>query len=185
MKIVPVTGWYYEPTIADCPHQSMRIVDTELFDPVLSMLRFRDEEEVVALANDTRHGLAAGIFTRDSARSLRVARAVRAGIVWVNTYRAVSPIAEFGGFKGSGHGRESGFQAIYELHPGSTPTTHIASTMAPQRSGSRSTSKACINPARPCRPCKRPSYAAMLRAQRRDLFPLPPLLGPTQRCFQR
>ena len=60
-------GWYYEPTIVDCPHQSMRIVDTELFGPVLSVLRFRDEEEVVDLANDTRHGLAAGIFTRDSA----------------------------------------------------------------------------------------------------------------------
>ena len=110
----PNRGWYYEPTIVDCPRQSMRIVDTELFGPVLSVLRFRDEEEVVDLANDTRHGLAAGIFTRDSARSLRVARAVRAGIVWVNTYRAVSPIAEFGGFKGSGYGRESGFQAIYD-----------------------------------------------------------------------
>ena len=107
-------GWYYEPTIIACPRQSMRIVDTELFGPVLSVLRFKAEEEVIHLANDTRHGLAAGIFTRDSARSLRVARAVRAGIVWVNTYRAVSPIAEFGGFKGSGYGRESGFQAIYD-----------------------------------------------------------------------
>ena len=107
-------GWYYEPTIIACPRQSMRIVDTELFGPVLSVLRFKTEEEVIHLANDTRHGLAAGIFTRDSARSLRVARAVRAGIVWVNTYRAVSPIAEFGGFKGSGYGRESGFQAIYD-----------------------------------------------------------------------
>ena len=64
--------------------------------------------------NDTRHGLAAGIFTRDSARSLRVAQAVRAGIVWVNTYRAVSPIAEFGGMKSSGYGRESGLQAVYD-----------------------------------------------------------------------
>ena len=79
----PNRGWYYEPTIIDCPRQSMRIVDTELFGPVLSVLRFRDEEEVVGLANDTRHGLAAGIFTRDGARALRVARAVRAGIVWV------------------------------------------------------------------------------------------------------
>ena len=110
----PNRGWYYEPTIVDCPRQSMRIVDTELFGPVLSVLRFRSEEEVVGLANDTRHGLAAGIFTRDGARSLRVAKAVRAGIVWVNTYRVVSPIAEFGGFKGSGYGRESGFQAIYD-----------------------------------------------------------------------
>lgn len=107
-------GLFYEPTILACPRQDLRIVDTELFGPVLSVLRFRDEDEVVALANDTRHGLAAGIFTRDSARSLRVARAVRAGIVWVNTYRVVSPIAEFGGVKGSGYGRESGFQAMYD-----------------------------------------------------------------------
>jgi acyl-CoA reductase-like NAD-dependent aldehyde dehydrogenase len=110
----PNRGWYYEPTIIECPRQDMRIVDTELFGPVLSVLRFKTEEEVVGLANDTKHGLAAGVFTRDSARSLRVAKATRAGIVWVNTYRVVSPIAEFGGFKGSGYGRESGFQAIYD-----------------------------------------------------------------------
>lgn len=110
----PSAGWYYEPTIIECPRQEMRIVDTELFGPVLSVLRFETEEEVLRLANDTKHGLAAGIFTRDGARSLRVAKAIRAGIVWVNTYRVVSPIAEFGGFKGSGYGRESGFQAIYD-----------------------------------------------------------------------
>jgi acyl-CoA reductase-like NAD-dependent aldehyde dehydrogenase len=92
----------------------MHIVDTEMFGPVLSVLRFKTEEEVIELANDTVHGLAAGIFTQDSARSLRVARAVEAGIVWVNTYRVVSPIAEFGGNKGSGYGRESGFQAMYD-----------------------------------------------------------------------
>ncbi len=107
-------GLYYEPTIIACPRQSLRIVDTELFGPVVSVVRFKDEAEAVRQANDTRHGLAAGIFTRDSARSLRVAQAVRAGIVWVNTYRAVSPIAEFGGMKGSGYGRESGFQAMYD-----------------------------------------------------------------------
>ena len=87
---------------------------TEMFGPVLSILRFKDEEEVIELANDTAHGLAAGIFTKDSAKSLRVAKAVHAGIVWVNTYRVVSPIAEFGGVKGSGYGRESGFQAMYD-----------------------------------------------------------------------
>jgi acyl-CoA reductase-like NAD-dependent aldehyde dehydrogenase len=105
---------FYEPTIIDCPRPDLHIVDTELFGPVLSVLRFRTEEEALALANDTVHGLAAGIFTRDSARALRMSRAVRAGIVWVNTYRAVSPIAEFGGMKTSGYGRESGFQAVYD-----------------------------------------------------------------------
>jgi acyl-CoA reductase-like NAD-dependent aldehyde dehydrogenase len=107
-------GWYYEPTIVECPSQENTIVDTELFGPVLSVQRFKTEEEVVRLANQTKYGLASGIFTRDIARAHRVADAVRAGIVWVNTYRVVSPIAEFGGFKDSGQGRESGFQAIYD-----------------------------------------------------------------------
>jgi acyl-CoA reductase-like NAD-dependent aldehyde dehydrogenase len=107
-------GLFYEPTIIECPRQGLRIVDTELLGPVLSVQRFKTEEEVLELANDSELGLAAGIFTQNAARSLRMANLVRAGIVWVNTYRVVSPIAEFGGVKGSGYGRESGFQAIYD-----------------------------------------------------------------------
>ncbi len=110
----PAGGWFYRPTIVECPDQAMEIVDTELFGPVLSVLKFRDEDEAVAKANDSRYGLAAGIFTRDIARALRVQKRIRAGIVWINTYRVVSPIAEFGGFKDSGYGRESGAQAIYD-----------------------------------------------------------------------
>ena len=107
-------GWYYEPTIVECPSQQNTIVDTELFGPVVSVQRFKTEDEVLKLANDTKYGLAAGVFSRDIGRAHRVADQVRAGIVWVNTYRVVSPIAEFGGFKDSGQGRESGFQAIYD-----------------------------------------------------------------------
>lgn len=107
-------GFFYEPTIIECRDQQARIVDTELFGPVLSVLRFKDEAEAVRLANDTRHGLAAGVFTRNGARALRVTKQLRAGIVWVNTYRVVSPMAEFGGYKESGYGRESGLQAIYD-----------------------------------------------------------------------
>lgn len=109
-----LSGTYYEPTILDCPRQDLRIVDTELFGPVLAAQRFKTEEEVLRLANDTKHGLAAGIFTRSGARQMRMSKAIRAGIVWINTYRVVSPIAEFGGVKGSGYGRESGFQAMYD-----------------------------------------------------------------------
>lgn len=105
---------FFEPTIIECPNADLHIVDTELFGPVVSVLRFQSEAEALALANDTEHGLAAGIFTRDSARALRMSRAVRAGIVWVNTYRAISPVAEFGGVKNSGYGREAGFQAVYD-----------------------------------------------------------------------
>ena len=107
-------GTYYEPTIIDCPRQDMTIVDTELFGPVLSVLRFKTEDEVLGLANASVHGLASGVFTRDGARQLRMAKRLRAGIVWINTYRVVSPIAAFGGIKGSGYGRESGYQAIYD-----------------------------------------------------------------------
>lgn len=107
-------GLYFEPTIIECPRPDLTILDTELFAPVLSVVRFKDEAEAIRLANAGRHGLAAGIFTRSNARALRVSAAVRTGIVWVNTYRAVSPVAEFGGVKGSGYGRESGLQAIYD-----------------------------------------------------------------------
>ena len=108
------TGWYIEPTIVDCPHQDISIVRKELFGPVVSALGFKDETEALMLANDTNFGLASGVFTRDVGRALRVSKAIRAGIVWVNTYRVVSPIAPFGGYKDSGYGRESGMEAIYD-----------------------------------------------------------------------
>ena len=108
------TGWYIEPTIVDCPHQDISIVRNELFGPVVSALGFKDETEALMLANDTNFGLASGVFTRDVGRALRVSGAIRAGIVWVNTYRVVSPIAPFGGYKDSGYGRESGMEAIYD-----------------------------------------------------------------------
>jgi aldehyde dehydrogenase (NAD+) len=121
-------GRYLRPTIVECPRQNMEIVDTELFGPVLAVQRFRDEEEALRLANDTKHGLAAGLFTRDSARSLRLARRIRAGIVWVNTYRVISPIAEFGGIKTSGHGRESGLQALRDYTRTKTVWMNVSDT---------------------------------------------------------
>ncbi len=113
-RVDGLAGRFYHPTIIDCPSPDMHIVDTEMFGPVLSVLRFTDEADAIRLANQTEHGLAAGIFTRDGARQLRMVKSVKAGIVWVNTYRAVSPIAEFGGMKNSGYGRESGMQAVYD-----------------------------------------------------------------------
>ena len=113
-RVDGMDGLFFQPTIIECPDPSMEIVDTELFGPVLAVLRFSDEDDVIAQANRSVHGLAAGLFTCDSARSMRVARRLRAGIVWVNTYRVISPIAEFGGSKQSGYGRESGMQAVYD-----------------------------------------------------------------------
>jgi len=110
----PAAGWYYAPTILDCPSPDLPSVRHELFGPVVSLLKFANEDEAIAVANDTRYGLAAGVFTRDLARAVRASKRIRSGIVWVNTYRAVSPIAPFGGFKDSGYGREGGVDAILD-----------------------------------------------------------------------
>ena len=107
-------GWYYEPTVVACPDQKIGIVQRELFGPVVSALRFSDEAHALQLANDSRFGLAAGVFTADIGRALRITKGIRSGIVWVNTYRMVSPLAPFGGYKDSGYGRESGLEAIYD-----------------------------------------------------------------------
>lgn len=107
-------GWYFEPTILAVADQNMPIVDTELFGPVLCVLRFRDEAEVVARANESKYGLAAGIFTRDLGRTLRLTKAIRSGIQYVNCYRVAAPIAEIGGFKNSGSGREGGLQSLLD-----------------------------------------------------------------------
>lgn len=105
-------GFYFEPTILACANNQVPCVAEELFGPVLSVIPFDGEEEAVALANDTRYGLAAGVFTRDLTRAHRMIRRIRAGIVWVNTYRAISPIAPIGGYGLSGLGREGGAESI-------------------------------------------------------------------------
>lgn len=107
-------GYYYAPTILDCDGVTSPSVETELFGPVLSVLSFETEADAVRLANDTRYGLAAGVFTQNLTRAHRMIKRIRAGVVWVNTYRAVSPIAPFGGFGQSGHGREGGLQAALD-----------------------------------------------------------------------
>ena len=127
-RVADRKGLFFEPTIIECPRQDMTIVDTELFGPVLSVLCFTSEDEVVAHANASQHGLAAGIFTRDSARSVRMARRIRAGIIWINTYRVISPIAEFGGMKTSGYGRESGMQAVYDYTRPKTVWMNLSTT---------------------------------------------------------
>lgn len=108
-------GWYFEPTILECDDQSPPCVQTELFAPVLSVIKFKDEAEAVQLANGTAFAFAGGVFTRDAARGIRMARAIRAGRVWVNTYRRSSVMTPFGGFRNSGYGREAGIDAIRDF----------------------------------------------------------------------
>ena len=107
-------GQFVEPTIFTDVKPEMRIAREEVFGPVLSILGFEDEAEAIRLANDTIYGLAAGIWTSDIGRAIRMSSALKAGTVWVNTYRAVSYMMPFGGMKSSGIGRESGIEAIRE-----------------------------------------------------------------------
>lgn len=113
-KVPEGDGFYYLPTILDCDGISAPSFETELFGPVLSVVSFSSEDEAVELANNTRYGLASGVFTQNLTRAHRLTKRIRAGIVWINTYRAVSPIAPFGGYGLSGHGREGGLAAALD-----------------------------------------------------------------------
>ena len=113
----PETGeskYFIEPTIFGGVTNSMRIAQEEVFGPVLSIIRFKTDEEAVEIANDIAFGLAAGVWTQSIKRAIKISKAVRAGTVWVNTYRAVSYMSPFGGYKQSGLGRENGIESIRE-----------------------------------------------------------------------
>jgi acyl-CoA reductase-like NAD-dependent aldehyde dehydrogenase len=107
-------GLFYEPTILGNVGSEDQVCQEEVFGPVLAVLPFSGEDEAIELANGTRYGLAAGIWTRDVKRAHRVARRMQAGIVWVNTYRALSYSSPFGGYRDSGVGRTNGVEAISE-----------------------------------------------------------------------
>ena len=106
---------FVEPTIFTGVTNNMRIAQEEVFGPVLSVIPFEDEEEAIKIGNDVNFGLAAGVWTSDIGRAIRMSAKLRAGTIWVNTYRAVSFMSPFGGYKRSGEGRENGKEAIKEF----------------------------------------------------------------------
>ncbi len=114
-KHIPGKGFYYEPTIFVDVDNRMRIAQEEIFGPVLVVIPFDSEDEAIALANDTIYGLAGGVWTRDGAKALRVAQAVRAGTMYVNTYNWSPVELPWGGYKQSGLGRELGSFGIDEF----------------------------------------------------------------------
>jgi 4-guanidinobutyraldehyde dehydrogenase / NAD-dependent aldehyde dehydrogenase len=105
-------GYFVEPTIFDAVSNEMRIAREEIFGPVLATIPFGDEEEAIAIANDTVYGLAAAVWTSDVSRAHRVSRALRAGVVWVNCFDRGDITAPFGGFKQSGFGRDKSIHAL-------------------------------------------------------------------------
>ena len=107
-------GWFVEPTVFTGVTNDMTIAQEEVFGPVLSVIKFNDDDEAYRLANDTNYGLAAGVWTSDPRRMFTAAQKIKAGNIWTNSYRTVSYMAPFGGFKSSGVGRESGQEAIWE-----------------------------------------------------------------------
>ncbi len=110
----PETGFYQAPTLLRDVPPMHRLAQEEVFGPVLAAASFRDEDEAVQLANSTKFGLVAGIWTRDGGRQLRVARRVKSGQVFINNYGAGGGVElPFGGVKSSGYGREKGFEALY------------------------------------------------------------------------
>ncbi len=107
-------GNFIAPTLVECASPETETLKVEMFGPVMSLLPFDTEEEAIALANDTPFGLGSGVFTENVARAHRVSSRLKAGICWINTYRAVSPIAPFGGYNQSGYGREAGIESIQD-----------------------------------------------------------------------
>jgi aldehyde dehydrogenase (NAD+)/betaine-aldehyde dehydrogenase len=107
-------GYYFPATIIECKNHNLPTAENELFGPVLSVMKFDTEEEAINLMNDNKYGLSSGVYSSNLGRGMRVSKAVRAGIVFVNTYRLISPMAPFGGIKDSGYGKEAGIESIKE-----------------------------------------------------------------------
>jgi len=124
-----LTGNYFNPTLVECRQLETETFNVEMFGPVMSLMPFDTEEDAIALANQSEFGLGSGVFTQNISRAHRVSAKINSGICWVNTYRAISPVAPFGGLNQSGYGREAGQDAILDYTR--TKTTWINTSDAP------------------------------------------------------
>jgi acyl-CoA reductase-like NAD-dependent aldehyde dehydrogenase len=105
-------GYFFQPTIFGEVTNSMRVAQEEIFGPVVSVITFEGEEDLIRQANEVVYGLSAGIWTKDITRAHRFAKAIKAGTVWINTYNMFNAASPFGGYKQSGYGREMGKHAL-------------------------------------------------------------------------
>ncbi|HKY30483.1 MAG TPA: betaine-aldehyde dehydrogenase [Pyrinomonadaceae bacterium] len=105
-------GYFFQPTIFSEVKNDMRVAQEEIFGPVVSVITFKDEDDLIKQANETVYGLSAGIWTRDITRAHRFAKEIKAGVVWINTFNMFNPASPFGGYKQSGYGREMGKHAL-------------------------------------------------------------------------
>ncbi|HZB46430.1 MAG TPA: aldehyde dehydrogenase family protein, partial [Pyrinomonadaceae bacterium] len=106
------SGYFFQPTIFSDVQNQMRVAQEEIFGPVVSVLTFEDEDDLIKQANEVVYGLSAGIWTKDITRAHRFAKSVKAGVVWINTYNMFNAASPFGGYKQSGYGREMGKHAL-------------------------------------------------------------------------
>ncbi|NEO46777.1 MAG: aldehyde dehydrogenase family protein, partial [Moorea sp. SIO4A3] len=118
-------GYFIEPTVFVDVQDQMKIAQEEIFGPVMSIIKFKDIDEVIKRANDTIYGLAAAVWTKDITKAHAIANNVRAGTVWVNCYDVFDPAAPFGGFKQSGIGRELGEYGLQQYTEVKTVTVQL------------------------------------------------------------
>ena len=123
-------GYYVEPTVVRAKYTD-RVCREEVFGPFVTVSTFKDEDEVIAIANATEYGLGGGLWTQNLARAHRVARAISAGMVWINSYKRVNPGSPFGGVRGSGHGRDMGFEAMHDYTTAKSVWVNVDADLPP------------------------------------------------------